>query len=114
MPPHFISCIPIDFFHTFYSIQGLSNLGDSRGGGEREARNAADGVLEGGKAFTQGLLKGVLGIVTKPIQGASRGGLSGFIEGASTALCTPRCMTCIRRVYALAAFGTGSGLRRTV
>lgn len=63
--------------------QGLSNLTDTQQLQDREARNAAEGVMEGGKAFTKGLFNGVMGIVTKPIRGAVKSGFSGFMEGRS-------------------------------
>jgi len=47
---------------------------------------AIDGVAKGGKAFGKSLLGGITGIVTKPMEGAKKGGISGFFKGAGKGL----------------------------
>lgn len=43
--------------------------------------NAAEGALQGLKGFGMGFVKGVTGIVEKPIEGAKEEGGLGFIKG---------------------------------
>lgn len=45
--------------------------------------NLAEGVLEGGREMARGLLAGAFGIVAKPVQGAERGGVAGFLGGVA-------------------------------
>ena len=40
-----------------------------------------DGLAKGGKAFGKSLLGGITGIVTKPVEGAKKGGVGGFFKG---------------------------------
>ena len=44
-------------------------------------RNAAEGLLHTVGDVTQGLFKGVTGVVTKPVSGAQRAGVEGFFKG---------------------------------
>ncbi|RDD43391.1 Vacuolar protein sorting-associated protein 13C [Trichoplax sp. H2] len=45
-----------------------------------------EGLLRGGKGFAKGLWSGVSGIVTKPIEGAEKEGVSGFFKGVGKGL----------------------------
>jgi hypothetical protein len=44
-------------------------------------KHAADGVWHGAKSFGSGLFKGISGIVTEPVKGASSEGASGLAKG---------------------------------
>ncbi|PNH00083.1 Vacuolar protein sorting-associated protein 13C, partial [Tetrabaena socialis] len=46
-----------------------------------QVRDLGSGVMQGGRAITRGLLSGAMGIITKPVEGAEQGGVSGFFEG---------------------------------
>ena len=41
----------------------------------------ADGILDGSEALAKGIFHGVAGIFTKPVEGAKRQGLKGFVKG---------------------------------
>lgn len=45
--------------------------------------NLGDGVMEGGKALARGLLAGAVGVLSEPLEGAGRGGFSGFFQGVA-------------------------------
>jgi vacuolar protein sorting-associated protein 13A/C len=49
----------------------------------RKPKNAVDGVAEGGKRLVEGIANGATGIVTKPIEGARKGGALGFFRGVA-------------------------------
>lgn len=40
-----------------------------------------DGLLEGGSALGKGFIKGITGVLEKPIKGASKEGVEGFFKG---------------------------------
>lgn len=44
---------------------------------ERQIGGVGQGLVEGGAALGQGFLRGVTGLVSKPVQGAQAGGASG-------------------------------------
>ncbi|XP_059076567.1 uncharacterized protein LOC131042467 isoform X2 [Cryptomeria japonica] len=50
---------------------------DSKGSVE----DIGDVIREGGGAFAKGLIRGVTGIVTKPLEGAKSSGVEGFVQG---------------------------------
>lgn len=70
--------------------QGVAQLGD---GGKssiatvptpgREVNDFGDGMLEGGRAFAGGFVSGLSGLISKPIAGASKGGIAGFFGGVA-------------------------------
>lgn len=71
--------------------QGVAQLGEAGKGGSsstpsREVNDFGDGVLEGGRAFAGGVVSGLTGLISKPISGASRGGLAGFFGGVAQGL----------------------------
>lgn len=88
-----ITCVSVPC--TFLQIlavasQGMAQLTSTRGsaGGAapsapstKEVANLGEGVVEGSKAIAKGFLAGAVGILAKPMEGAERGGMSGFIEG---------------------------------
>ncbi|XP_027051854.1 vacuolar protein sorting-associated protein 13A-like [Pocillopora damicornis] len=43
--------------------------------------NVKEGLTRGGKGLLEGVVGGVTGIVTKPVQGAKAGGAAGFFKG---------------------------------
>jgi hypothetical protein len=45
--------------------------------------NVGEGVLEGGKALAKGVLAGAVGVLARPLEGAERGGLTGFLGGVA-------------------------------
>eukprot|EP01028_Stygiella_incarcerata_P000862 TRINITY_DN1135_c0_g1_i6.p1 TRINITY_DN1135_c0_g1~~TRINITY_DN1135_c0_g1_i6.p1 ORF type:complete len:2894 (+),score=752.90 TRINITY_DN1135_c0_g1_i6:116-8797(+) len=49
----------------------------------RKPKNAVDGVAEGGKRLVEGIAGGATGIITKPIEGAKKGGALGFFRGVA-------------------------------
>jgi hypothetical protein len=53
------------------------------GASAREVGNIGEGVLEGGKAFARGLISGAVGVLSKPVEGIERAGVSGFFEGVT-------------------------------
>jgi hypothetical protein len=55
------------------------------GGGERMS-SVSQGIMEGGKTFGEGLLKGVTGIVADPLAGAKSGGMLGLMKGVGKGL----------------------------
>ena len=65
----------------------MAQLADTRGGkaggSNKEVTDMGAGVLEGGKALAKGLYHGAVGIITKPLEGAEKGGFSGFMEGVA-------------------------------
>ncbi|XP_075454841.1 intermembrane lipid transfer protein VPS13A isoform X2 [Ascaphus truei] len=57
----------------------------------REAMNKQpsgfkEGITRGGKGLVSGFVSGITGIVTKPIKGAQKGGVSGFFKGVGKGL----------------------------
>jgi len=62
-----------------------------------------EGFSEGGRAFAQNMLRGATGIITKPVEGASKG-IGGFFGGVAkvgggvnrAALLGDRMMLCMR------------------
>lgn len=88
--------VALSFLRNFGVLKGASGAlgalsagvgsltGDELGQRERqEARSERDisgvgqGLVEGGTALGQGFLRGVTGLVSKPLQGAQAGGASG-------------------------------------
>ena len=43
--------------------------------------NLGQGLIKGGKGLFKGIVSGVTGIVTKPIEGAKAEGAEGFFKG---------------------------------
>ncbi|MEW5308579.1 MAG: hypothetical protein WDW38_000525 [Sanguina aurantia] len=71
--------------------QGVAQLGEAGKAGpssapSREVNDFGDGVLEGGRAFAGGVVSGLTGLISKPISGASKGGLAGFFGGVAQGL----------------------------
>eukprot|EP00878_Enallax_costatus_P013777 GHUV01014408.1.p1 GENE.GHUV01014408.1~~GHUV01014408.1.p1 ORF type:complete len:898 (+),score=328.70 GHUV01014408.1:398-3091(+) len=64
------------------AITGTSSgaLGAGTASTERVG-NIGQGIVEGGRTFGEGLLKGVTGIVADPLAGAKQGGVLGFMSG---------------------------------
>ena len=56
----------------------------ARGG--RAIAGVGDGLAEGGGALARSLLRGVTGVVARPLEGALRGGVAGFVRGAAAGL----------------------------
>ncbi|KAK9834254.1 hypothetical protein WJX81_000411 [Elliptochloris bilobata] len=55
----------------------------------RQARNiggVGEGLVEGGEALAQGFLRGVTGLVQRPLQGAAQAGVGGFVKGVGKGL----------------------------
>lgn len=52
----------------------------------RRPRHAGEGMLYGLRALGEGVIEGASGIITKPIQGASSGGVLGFFSGIGKGL----------------------------
>ncbi|GBM38371.1 Vacuolar protein sorting-associated protein 13 [Araneus ventricosus] len=52
----------------------------------RRPQDFAHGIAESGKGLFMGVFDGVTGIVTKPIEGAREGGVSGFFKGVGKGL----------------------------
>lgn len=71
--------------------QGIAQLTNTRhsaaagpagaGAPAKEVGNLGEGMLEGGKALAKGVLAGAVGILAKPMEGAEKGGVPGFLEG---------------------------------
>jgi hypothetical protein len=57
-------------------------------GGDARPRVATigDGLRDGGEALARSLLRGVTGLLTKPVEGARREGVEGFIKGVGKGL----------------------------
>jgi vacuolar protein sorting-associated protein 13A/C len=49
-------------------------------------KHAIGGLSSGAKAFGSGILSGVEGLALKPIEGAEREGVGGFIKGVGKGL----------------------------
>jgi hypothetical protein len=49
--------------------------------GQRNITDVGDGILEGASAIGKGFLKGMKGLVSKPVQGAKQGGMEGAFKG---------------------------------
>eukprot|EP00762_Andalucia_godoyi_P001325 ANDGO_04804.mRNA.1 Putative vacuolar protein sorting-associated protein 13A len=46
-----------------------------------KARHLGEGLEQGGKALAKGLFGGIVGLVTKPVEGAKKDGVAGFFKG---------------------------------
>jgi vacuolar protein sorting-associated protein 13A/C len=47
-------------------------------------------MLEGGKALAKGVLAGAVGVLARPLEGAERGGIAGFIGGVAKVMGKPQ------------------------
>uniref|UniRef100_A0A8C4Q0G5 Vacuolar protein sorting 13 homolog C n=1 Tax=Eptatretus burgeri TaxID=7764 RepID=A0A8C4Q0G5_EPTBU len=52
----------------------------------RQAQNFKDNLARGGKGLLQGVVGGVTGIITKPVEGAKKEGAAGFFKGIGKGL----------------------------
>uniref|UniRef100_A0A2K6GHK6 Vacuolar protein sorting 13 homolog C n=1 Tax=Propithecus coquereli TaxID=379532 RepID=A0A2K6GHK6_PROCO len=52
----------------------------------RQPRDFGDSLARGGKGFLQGVVGGVTGIITKPVEGAKKEGAAGFFKGIGKGL----------------------------
>eukprot|EP00882_Tetradesmus_deserticola_P004194 GHRQ01004430.1.p1 GENE.GHRQ01004430.1~~GHRQ01004430.1.p1 ORF type:complete len:504 (+),score=240.28 GHRQ01004430.1:90-1514(+) len=68
------------------AITGTSSGALGGGGGGERMSNVSQGIMEGGKTFGEGLLKGVTGIVADPLAGAKSGGMMGLMKGMGKGL----------------------------
>eukprot|EP00045_Choanoeca_perplexa_P018452 m.292217 g.292217 ORF g.292217 m.292217 type:complete len:4111 (-) comp17825_c0_seq1:1128-13460(-) len=68
---------------------GLANMMDDKYTADRardmqrRPTNAGAGMATGGKRFAKGLLSGITGVVTAPVQGARSGGFFGALKGTA-------------------------------
>jgi len=54
--------------------------------GERTISGVGSGLAEGGSALGRGILRGVTGLVARPLKGALRTGVGGFVRGVGSGL----------------------------
>ncbi|POI30227.1 hypothetical protein CIB84_006023 [Bambusicola thoracicus] len=52
----------------------------------RQPRDFSDSLAKGGKGFLRGVVGGVTGIITKPVEGAKKEGAAGFFKGIGKGL----------------------------
>ena len=53
------------------------------GGAAAPPRNVGEGLLKAGEGVAGGLFRGLAGVISKPIEGAQRGGVLGFATGVA-------------------------------
>lgn len=58
-----------------------STSSPSAAAGQRNITDVGDGILEGASAIGKGFMKGMKGLVSKPVQGAKQGGMEGAFKG---------------------------------
>jgi vacuolar protein sorting-associated protein 13A/C len=104
--------VALSFLRNFGVLSGASGvlgrlsasvaaLGGGAGGGGAEEGAAAraprniggvgEGLVEGGEALAQGFLRGVAGLVQRPLQGAAQAGVGGAPSLARAAGTRARC-----------------------
>ena len=59
---------------------------------ERNISGVKDGLMEGSEALSKGFVRGMTGIVTKPLEGAKSRGAYGAHRGGACFKCCPGCM----------------------
>jgi len=77
---------------------GAGGGGAEEGAAARQPRNiggVGEGLVEGGEALAQGFLRGVAGLVQRPLQGAAQAGVGGAPSSARAAGTWARCCDCL-------------------
>ena len=66
-------------------VATLTDAGSTSVESRKDVQDVGQGMVEGGKVFAKGLLKGAVGVVANPLEGAEKGGLKGFMGGMAKA-----------------------------